>query len=67
MEKFVISNSSKNSIKIILEPWVEERLIASDSFVEIEFTGTSASPIEIEYIENGITVYFPAGLTAKMA
>ncbi len=53
--KFI--NSSKNCIKLILEPWAEEYKINGGKAVEVISDRLAESSIEVEFDESDITIY----------
>lgn len=58
-----LSNSQPGDVRVILEPWCEERTLSSGSTLDVAFDGPSGGRIEIEMKPGEMIVYAWEGAT----
>ncbi len=58
---FLFTNTNKEPVEIILEPWCEPYIIPPDATVEITSNVVPKEPIEIEYRGDLIVIWGDAG------
>lgn len=52
-----VTNSDSSTVRLVLEPWAEERILRPDSTIVIEYSGPRGGRLEIERTPGEIIVY----------
>ena len=56
--KILVKNSTPDSVVLTLEPWAEQYILHPGLVVELrQIITKEIEPIEIEYLNTGITIY----------
>jgi hypothetical protein len=58
-----VTNSEHSNVRVVLEPWADERTLAPASTIVISFIGPAGGQLEVERKPNEIVVYGWEGAT----